>query len=167
MSAKSCHWAMNQCPPAANSPWQQRCVLILWRHDDAKSLKALEIRGKRKRDPRATARKRCVGHGILLEFGNICDARIFDAPYFFRKVSRICRHRWLRINTPSIDTIRRTSSTKMRQAAAIFNAAKQESIPVGKPYGSGIEDAVNWIRPVIPAKERIAWMTRKQRRIGG
>ena len=47
----------------------------------------------------------------------------------------------------------------MRQAAPVFDAAKQQSISVGQDHGPSVEDAVNRIWPVFPAEDRIAGMT--------
>ena len=114
MSAKSCHWPVNQRPTTANPPRQQRRIFILWRHDDAESLKAPEVLGERQRDSGTSPRKGCVRHRILLEFRDIGNARIFDTPDFFRIVQWIRHQRRLKINLPSIQTIRGTRGAKMR-----------------------------------------------------
>ena len=40
---------------------------------------------------------------------------------------------------------------------------KATECPTGKLYGTGIEDANNWIRPIFAAQDGIGSMTSKQR----
>ncbi len=103
MSAKSGHWPMDESPASANPMRQQRRVLILRRHDYAESIKAPEIFGERQGDPWAAAGKGGVGHRVLLEFRQIGDAWIFDAPDFLGIVHRICHQGGLGIDAPSAD----------------------------------------------------------------
>ena len=114
MSAKRCHWPVNQRPTTTNPPGQQRRIFILRRHDYAVALEASEVPGERQGDSRTAARKGSVGHRVLIEFRDIGNARIFDAPDFFRIVQWIRHQRRLRINLPSIQTIRGTRGAKMR-----------------------------------------------------
>ena len=53
----------------------------------------------------------------------------------------------------------------MRQAAPVLNAAKQQCLSVWQPHGSGIEDAVDWIGPILPAENWIAGMPGEERKI--
>ena len=89
MCAKRRHWPMNQRPKSANSPGQQGRVFVLRLHDDAISLKALEILGQRQRDSGTASRKRRIRHRVLPKLRDIRDARIFDAPNLFRIFARI------------------------------------------------------------------------------
>jgi len=162
MSAQRRHGAMNQRPSSAYPARQHRRIFILGRHDNAISLKVLKIPGKRERDAGTSSCKGCISHGVLLKFRDIGNARIFDTPYLLGIFPGICHQCRLRINAPSIDTVDRTRGTKMRQSAAIFNAAEQQRVAVGQPYSPRVKDAVNRIGPVFPAENRIAGIARKQ-----
>src|ERR1035437_3392400 len=165
MSAKRRHWPMNQSPTATDPARQQPRIFILRRHDYAIPFKDPKILGKRKRNSGASTRKGCVSHRVLLEFRDVGNARIFNAPYLFRILLRTRHQRRLRINSPFVDPVSGTRGTKMRQAAAIFNATKQQSISIFQQDGSSVEDTVNRIGPFVASKERIAGISRKQRLI--
>ncbi len=156
---------MDQGPVAVDSSRQQRGILIFGRHDHTESSKAPEVLCERQGHPRTTARKRSVRNRILLEFGNIGDAWIFDAPDFLRVFLGIRHQRWLGIDTPSVDSILRTCRAQVRQATPVFHAAKQQGISACKLYGTCVEDAVDRIGPVFPPEDRIAGITREQRAI--
>jgi hypothetical protein len=68
----------------------------------------------------------------------------------------------LGVNAPTIDSICGTGSTEMRQASPVFDAAKQQGIAVGELHCAGVEDAIDRIRPIFPAKNGIGRMTGKQ-----
>src|ERR1039458_8479022 len=165
MSAKRRHWPMNQSPTATDPARQQPRIFILRRHDYAIPFKGPKILGKRERNSGTSTRKGCVSHRVLLEFRDVGNARIFNAPYLFRILLRIRYQRRLRINSPFVDPVGGTRGTKMRQAAAIFNATKQQGISICQQDGSSVEDTVNRIGPFVASKERIAGITRKQRLI--
>src|ERR1700733_752776 len=114
VSTQRCHRAVNERPATADLPRQKRGILIFWRHDDAISLEASEIPGKRERHPWTAASEGRVGNRILLHFRDVGDTRIFDTPDFLRKLARARHQCWLGINAPAIDAIRRAGSTKMR-----------------------------------------------------
>jgi hypothetical protein len=54
----------------------------------------------------------------------------------------------------------------MRETAPIFNAAKQQGIAVGEPYCTSVEYAVNGVRPILSAEDRIAGMTSEEWGLG-
>lgn len=62
---------------------------------------------------------------------------------------------------PIVDTVARTRCTEMRQTTFVFNAAKQQSVSIGQTHGSGIEDAVYGIRPIVAVEDGIAGMARE------
>jgi hypothetical protein len=51
----------------------------------------------------------------------------------------------------------------MREAAPVFDPAKQQGVSVGEPSYAGIEYAVDGIWPVLAAEERIGGMTDEER----
>ena len=156
MGAKSCHGAVNQSPPAVNPSRQQRRVLILRRHDDAEPLKALEIPGQRQGDSWTASRKRRVRYSVLLEFRDVSDAGIFDAPYLFRIVVGVCRQRRFGVDSPSVNAIGGSRGAQVRQASPVFHPAEQQSIAVGQTDRSCVKDAVDRIRPVALRQDRVA-----------
>ena len=123
MSAGCGHRAVDQGPVAVDPSRQQSGILIFRWHDHAEPFKAAEVFGQRQGYAWATVCKRRIRHGILFEFGDIGNARIFDAPDFFRVVARIGYQCRLGIDAPSVDSIFRTRRAQVRQAAAIFHAA--------------------------------------------
>ena len=108
MSAQSSHWAMDERPAAADSPWQQCSIFVLRCHDYAESFKTTEIFRQCERDSGTSPRKGCVRHSILLEFRDIGDARILNAPNLFRVLFWIRQQSWLGVNAPIVDAIGRT-----------------------------------------------------------
>jgi len=154
---------MNESPEASDSPRQKSSVFVFGRHDHAISLKALEVFGERERNAGTTASVGGVRHCILLQLWNIRDARILYTPDLFRIFTWIRYQCWLSIDTPAIDSIRRTRSAKMRQSPPVFHAAKQQGISVGQPCRARIEDTVDRVGPILPAEDRIRRMTYKQR----
>ena len=104
---------MNQSPQAANPSGQQSRVLVLRLHDDPIPIKTLKVLGQRKGDSWTTPCKRGIRHRELLEFGNVCDARIFDAPNLLRILPWTYRHRRFRIDPPAVDSIRRARGAKV------------------------------------------------------
>ena len=166
MRTQRCHGAVNERPAAADLPRQQGRILILRRHDNAISLEGPEIACKGERDSRAAAGEGRIGNRILLQFWDIRDARIFNTPDLLWKLTRTRHQRWLGINAPAIDSIRRARSTKMRQTAPIFDAAEQQGITIGKLDCTCVEYAVNRIRPIFSAKDGIAGMTSEEGSLG-
>jgi len=100
----------------------------------------------------------------LSKFRDAGDARIFDAPKLFRILVRISRQSRLRVDSPVIDTIRGPRGAQVGQASPIFNATEQQCISIGQFCYAGIEDAVNWIGPVVLRKDWIARITSEQRK---
>ncbi len=166
MGAQCRHGAVNQRPTASDPPRQQRRVFVLGRHDDSESFKASEILRQRQGDTRASPRKGCIGHGILFEFRDVGDARVFDAPYLFRKLLRIRHQGRLRIDPPVIDSIGGTRDAQMRQAAPVFNAAKKQCISIRQRYNSRVQDAVDRVWPVFTGKNGIAGISSEQGKVG-
>ena len=146
---------MNQSPSSVDSPGQESCVFVVWRHDDAKSFEGAEILGERKRHARAAARIGCVRHGVLLEFRHVGDARIFDAPQFLGVPFGVGQKRRLAIDLPPIDAVCRARRAQVREAAAIFHAAKQKSGAVGQQCGAWVKDTVHRIGPMLCGQDRI------------
>ncbi len=64
----------------------------------------------------------------------------------------------LRIDAPPVNSIGGARNTQMRQAGAVFHAAKKQRVAVRKLDGPGIEDAVDGIRPIVPIEN---WIARK------
>jgi hypothetical protein len=54
----------------------------------------------------------------------------------------------------------------MRETTSIFNAAEQQGIAVGELDCTSVEYAVNGVRPILAAKDRIAEMTSEKRGLG-
>ena len=80
VSAEWRHGPMDQGPESIDPSRQKSCVLVVGRHDDTKSLEAPKILRERQRDARTTAGVRSISHRIFLEFRNVGDAWIFNAP---------------------------------------------------------------------------------------
>jgi hypothetical protein len=51
----------------------------------------------------------------------------------------------------------------VRQAAPIFDAAKQQSVTVVQPNGTSVEDAVDRIRPIFAAENWVGGMAEEER----
>src|SRR6185437_13641138 len=156
---------MDHGPVAIDPARQKSRVLILGRHDYTKALEPPEVSGQRERYSRATSRERCVSNRILLEFWNVCDPGIFDAPDFFRVFAWIRHQCRFGIDAPSIDAAGRTCGAKMRHASALFHPAKQKGVSIGQLYRPRIEHAVHWIRPVLPAEYRVTGIAGKQGKV--
>jgi hypothetical protein len=54
----------------------------------------------------------------------------------------------------------------MREAAPVFDPAKQQCVSVGEPSCAGVEHAVDGIWPVLAAEEGIGRVTSEQRALG-
>ena len=50
----------------------------------------------------------------------------------------------------------------MRKATSAFDTAQEQCVTIGQPYGAGIEDTVDRIRPVVPAENGISRVARKK-----
>ena len=140
---------MNQSPASIDSPRQKGGVLVVRRHDHAESFECAEVFGQGKRHARTSARIGSVGHNVFLKFGDEGDARILDAPDFFRIILRVCQQCGLTIDLPSIDAVGRARGTEMRQPTAIFHAAEQQGRAIREQRCARIEDAVDGIWPVL------------------
>ena len=155
---------MNKRPAATDPARQQRGIFILRRHDHTESLKGSKVLGQRKRDSRTSSRKGCVGNGILLEFRDVSDARIFDAPNLFRILLRIrqsksvwdrcanCRCHWR--NARRTDAIIRSCLQRGTGAGYLHPANLNRA---------GVHDTIDRIGPVFAAEKWIAGMANKQR----
>ena len=163
MCAQSRDRSMNESPVVANSSREQSRVLIFRLHDDAKSFKSLKVRGQRERDAWPTARKRRIGYCVLVELRNVADARIFDAPYFLWKLPRAGNQCRLRIDDPTIDSVGRAGRAEVRYASAVFDPAQQECVSVLEQRRASIENAVDWIRPVLSSQNGISAISREKR----
>src|SRR5271166_201705 len=97
---------MNHSPEAADSARQQSSILVLGLHDHAVSLKLPEVFGQGKRYSGTTAREGGVGNRILLQFRDVSNSRIFDAPDLFGIFARICHQSRSGVDSPVIDAIR-------------------------------------------------------------
>ena len=158
VGAQRGHWTMAHGPVTIDPARKQSRVLILMRHDHAKSLETPEISGERQRNTGATSCKGCVGNRILFEFRNVGDARIFDAPNFFRKVAGTRQECRLGIDAPRVDAIGRPRGTQMRKTGPVFDPAKKQRIAIGQLYCRGVEYAIDLIRPVVPILSRDDWL---------
>src|SRR5271157_814295 len=114
MSAQGSHRAMDESPAATDPPRQQRSIFVLWGHDYAESFKAPEVLRQRQRDSGTSSRKGSVRYSILLEFRDIGNARILDAPYLFRVLIWIRHQSWLGVDAPIVDAVCRTRGAQMR-----------------------------------------------------
>src|SRR5512140_3488438 len=95
-------WTMDQRPATVDAMRQQGCVLILRRHDDAIALEFTEICGSCQGYSRSIAREGCVDHDELIQFRDICNARVLDSPDFFWEVFRVRQQGGLLINSPAV-----------------------------------------------------------------
>src|SRR6267142_6480528 len=98
---------MDQRPESVDSPRQERCIFVVRRHDDAKSFEVAEVFREGQRYSRTTTRIGRVGYGILLEFWDIRNARILDAPQLLGislDIGQQCR---LAVDLPPINAIYR------------------------------------------------------------
>src|ERR1019366_3420942 len=163
MCAERSDRPVNHSPEASDSAWEQCCVLVLRLHDDSESLETPEVFGERERDTGTAARKRGVGNRILLQLRDVCNSRVFNAPYLLGEFARLRHQRGFGIDAPTINAIRRTSRTQMREAAAVFDPAKQQGVSVGEPSYAGVEYAVDRIWPILAAEEGIGRGKSEQR----
>ena len=154
---------MDERPQSADPVRQQGRILVVRRHNDSVSRKRPEILSKRKRNSGTAFGVGGVGHRILLQFGNVSEARIFDTPKLFRICIWIRHQRWLWIDNPSIHTIRRTRGAQMGETAAILHPAKQQRGAVRQQCCSGIEYAIDPIRPVFAGQDWIGGMPMQKR----
>ena len=74
---------MDECPEPANPVGQKRGIFVIRRHDHTESFETSKVLGKCKRNSRTTFGVRRVGDSILLQFRNVGDTRVFDAPKLF------------------------------------------------------------------------------------
>ena len=158
---------MNHRPIAVDPPRQQRGIFILRRHDHAEPFKASEVFGQRQGNAGSAARKGRVCHGVLFKFRDVGDAGIFDAPNLFRVVARVRRPAWApgRCASPSMPFAERAAQ---RWDSPRRSSTRQRSnvSPSGSLHCPGIEDAVDRIRPILPAENGIAGIAREQRMLG-
>src|SRR6185503_14565800 len=154
---------MDHCPITVNPPGQQGSILVLWRHNHAESLEASEIFGKCERNTWAAAGKGRVRHCVLLKFRHVSDAWIFDTPNLFRILPRICNEGRLGVDSPSIDTTGRSRGAEMRYASAILDATQEQRVSIRKSHSPRVEDAVDGIRPMLAAEDRILTATNEER----
>jgi hypothetical protein len=63
------------------------------------------------------------------------------------------------VDLPSVDTIAGTSGAEVGQTAAVFDATQEQSGAIGQECGTGVEDAVDGIRPVLSGEDGVAGMT--------
>jgi hypothetical protein len=82
MRSQRGHGPENQRPESVDSSWQEGGILVVRRHDDAKSPVGMEILRERQRQgyTRSAPGVGGVRNGVLLEFRHEGDTRIFDAP---------------------------------------------------------------------------------------
>jgi hypothetical protein len=71
---------MDHSPVSIDPSGQKSCILIVGRHNHAKSLVGAEIICQHQRYTGATPRVGREGYCISLEFGDISNTGIFDAP---------------------------------------------------------------------------------------
>src|SRR5580704_4511080 len=143
------HGAMNQSPESIDSSGKKGCILVVWRHNDAKSLEGPKVFCEGQRNTRAAARIGSESNRVLLEFRNERNARILDPPQFFREPFGVRRERRFAVDLPAIDTVDRASSTEMRKATKVFHAAQKKSGTVGQPRSACVKNAIHGIRPIL------------------
>ena len=158
--------AMDQSPIPVDPMRQQGRVLVLRRHDHAVALEAAEILRERQSHARTLTRVGGIDNGILAQFGNIGDARIFDAPQLFRKMLGIGQQGGLRIDPPAVPAVGGAGRAEMGLPAAILDAAQQQRRAVGQPRRAGIEHAVDRIGPIGGGQDGIVLVTGERARGG-
>ncbi len=94
------------------------------------------------------------------------DTRVFDAPEFLGVLNRIRHERRRGIYFPPVYAVHRARGAEMRETAAILYAAKEERGAVRKQGCSGIEHAIDPVRPVFAGQNWIAGMP-MEKRVGG
>ena len=162
MRSQRGHGPVNQGPESVDPSWHEGGILVIRGHDDAKSLEGAEVPGQREGNTRAAARIGGVDDRVLAKFGHEGDARIFDAPNFFRILVREGRHGGFGVDHPIVDSIFRARRTKVRKATAIFDAAEEKSGPVGQKCSARVEDAINAIRPILFGQDWIQGVAGEQ-----
>ncbi len=153
---------MYEGPPAIDPVRQKGRIFIVRRHDDAITFECAEIPGQSKRNSGTAFGVRRVSDGILLQFWNVGNARIFDSPKLFWIFDRVRHEGRLWIDLPAVQTVPRTCSTEMGETATILHPAKQQRGPISKERCSGIEYAVDWIWPVFAGQDWIGRMPLKK-----
>ena len=98
----------------------------------------------------------------LLSSATIGDARVFDAPHFFREVFGVGQQSGLRVNLPVIHAIGGAGHTKVGMAAPIFHAAQQQGRAVRQQGGAGVEHAIDRIGPIGGGQDGIELVTAKE-----
>src|SRR6185437_5682990 len=58
--------------------------------------------------------------------------------------------------------IGRPRGTQMRKTGPVFDPAKKQRIAIGQLYCRGVEYAIDLIRPVVPAKDRVTCIPGEQ-----
>jgi len=114
---------MDQCPISIDSFRKEYGVFIFRLQDQAIAFKMVKIFRERQRYTRTFARVGGVDNGIFIEFVNIGDTRIFNAPQFFREALRIRHQGWLSIDFPVIYTVIGAGSTQVGMPAPVFYTA--------------------------------------------
>jgi len=156
------HGPVNQRPESVDSSGQESGILVVRRHDDAESFVGTKILGQSQGDTGAAAGIGGVDDRVLLKLWNEGNARIFDAPDFFRMEFRESGHGWFGIDHPIVDSIHGARRTEVRVAAAVFHATQEKSGPIGQKRGARVEDAVNGIRPILCGQDGIQGVASEQ-----
>src|SRR5208282_4450668 len=113
-------------PVSIDSPRQKRCIFVVRWHDDTVALETSEVFGQGQGNSGAAARIGCVSDHVLMQFGHESDARIFYTPDLLGILLRAGHQGRFTINLPPIDTVSRTRGAKMRQTAAVLDAAQEQ-----------------------------------------
>lgn len=161
VSARRSHRPVDHGPVAVDFVGQEGGILVFGRHDDTESLEALEVFGQGQRNTGTSTGEGGICHCILLEFGNVCDARVFDTPDFFGVVVRVGQKRRLGVNPPAVHSILRACRAKMGQTSSVLHTAKQERIASRQTHCGCIEDAVNRIGPILAGQDGVAVVARQ------
>src|SRR5258706_1520889 len=91
VGARSADRAVDQNPVAVDATGKQRRVFIFRRHDYAAALEVVGLFRESQRHAGAVARVGGIDDGVLVDFGQIGDARVFDAPDLFRETYPVGR----------------------------------------------------------------------------
>src|SRR6202035_395295 len=81
----------------------------------------------------------------------------------FREILGAGHQSGLGINLPSVDSILRTRSAKMRQAAPIFHAAKQQRRAIRQQSRARVKHTIDRVRPILTSEDRVCGMAKQQR----
>ena len=163
MSTQSCDGPMNERPVVANPSREKSRVLIFRLHNDAESFKALKVSGHGERDSRSSSGKGSIGNRVFVELRNIGDAGIFNTPDLLWKLAWVRHQRRPWVDHPTIDSIYRTGRAEVRHSGTVFHATEQECVSVLEQRRTCIEDAVDWIRPVLSSQNGIATISSEER----